>query len=257
MPIIKFEANIPQTLAFTYDTGKATEGQYGEQFFRKTKDGDSVYLAPIVEDRLKEMGYKAGKTVVICKRVSGKSTHWSVGYPGDAQEYDPERPLQSQAVRATPVNPSAPAPNTTRTNGASSGLGTANTVMQNCLRAAVDLAIWTHDYAKSKGHLLPLEFPAVKEIANTLFIQHSKAGNIRAMHDYREMEQQPNTDSQFRQAGSQSAADAVAQRKIAEQHAEMKERSRSDADEGPPPAWVDDVIASEDLSFLGETRRGI
>jgi hypothetical protein len=48
--------------------------------------------------------------------------------------------------------------------------------------------------------------------------------------------------------GGRAAAQAVAARKIAEF------RSR---DEGPPPVWVDEFIKSEDLSFLGESRRAI
>jgi hypothetical protein len=90
------------------------------------------------------------------------------------------------------------------------------------------------------------EFAAVKEMANTLFIQHSKAGNIRAMHDNQEHlahVTRQNGDVDFAKEGSQQAADAVAKRKLTEMQAPT-----DNWDPGPPPEWLKD----EDLSFLGE-----
>ena len=106
MAIIKFEPNVPVTLAFTYDTGKDYEGQYGPQVFRKTMDGDSVYLSPFVEEELVKMRYKAKTEVVITKCVNGKKTTWDVCRLGE----QPERPLagQPQRVNRSQVPPHQP-----------------------------------------------------------------------------------------------------------------------------------------------------
>jgi hypothetical protein len=256
MAVLKFEPNIPQTLAFTYAKGKESpsqqytnfDGSPVMQWFRKTKAGDSVYLSPYVEQELIAMDYRAGEPVVICKRVQGKSTKWEVHRPDHidnaaSQQREAQRNTQSSAAR--PVDVAPPMRSNPPVNGAS--VGTAATVMQNCLKTAVDMALWTVQYAKSKDMLLTPEFAAIKEIANTLFIQHSKAGNIRAMHDNQEhlAHVTRNGDADFSREGSQQAADAVAKRKLAE----MRDPAdQGNWDPGPPPEWLKD----EDLSFLGE-----
>ncbi len=249
MAVLKFDANIPWTGAFTYAAGKESPSQQFTnpdgtpviQWFRKTKDGDSVYLSPYVEQELIAMDYRAGEHVTICKRVQGNTTRWEVYRPGES----PERPLAGQPIAqrapARPVNVAQPPRSTTPATVTPTG--TAATIMQNCLKTAVDQALWTVEYAKSKGLLLTPEFAAIKEMANTLFIQHSKAGNIRAMHDYAEMR---GTDADFAKQGSQAAADAVAQRKIAETRAD-------DAPLPEPTEWLKD----ENLDFLGDTQRAV
>ena len=227
MAIIKFEANEPLTLAFTYAKGKEEpDGKYGPEFYRKTVDGDTVYLKPFVEEKLVEMGYRAKQRVTICKRMQGNKTRWEVTDAAAA----PERPLAGQPRRSP-----APAP-TESTRGV---IGSAETVMRNCLRTAVDLGLETVEYAKSKGHPLALEFPAIKEIAVTLYIQHSKGGNIRAMNDYRDMPHA--SDQDFAKAGSQAAANAVAQRKL-------EEFQDSFGDDGPPPPDDEDWPPPDDAS---------
>lgn len=245
MAVIKFEPNIPQTMAFTYAKGKESPSQTYKnndgtpvvQWFRKTKAGDSVYLSAFVEDELVGMDYRAGEPVTICKRVQGKTTRWEVFRPGEA----PERPLAGQpsssgsGARATynaaPGRPVA-VPQMTGTPQ-----GTISAIMRNFLKEAVDLTKFTVDYATSQGFPLPADMlEVVQKIAVSLYIQHGKEGNIRRMHDYAEMR---GADTDFARAGSQQAADAVAQRKIAEA--------------GPPPAWLE----GEDLSFLGDTQRAV
>lgn len=252
MAVLKFEPNIPQTLAFTYAKGKESpsqqytnpDGSPVMQWFRKTNAGDSVYLSPYVEQELIAIDYRAGEPVVICKRVQGKSTKWEVHRPDFIDRAAEQARPNAQPSPARPVNVAPRTRSTPPANGASAG--TAATVMQNCLKIAVDQALWTVEYAKSKGLLLVPEFAAVKEMANTLFIQHSKAGNIRAMHDNQEHlahVTRQNGDVDFAKEGSQQAADAVAKRKLAEMQAPT-----DNWDPGPPPEWLKD----EDLSFLGE-----
>jgi hypothetical protein len=253
MAVIKFEPNVPQTMAFTYSTGKESpsqqftnsDGSPVVQWFRKTKAGDSVYLSGFVENELVAMNYRAGEPVTICKRVQGKTTHYEVSRPGESSE----RPLAGQ--------PAPPAP---RVAPPPARMGTPTTVMQNCLRTAVDLAIDALEYAKGKGHPIVLEFEPIQRIAVSLYIDNSKGAHIRQMHDLQQERAIPlggqhaqngsnaefaragmdyvDYNRGFAKAGTQTAAEAVARRKIAEF-----------ADGSPipeEPAW-----ANEDLSFLG------
>ena len=172
MAILKFEDNVPVVLAFTYDTGIEEDGNYGPQVKRRTTDGDLVYLPPIVEKQLLAMSYKRNRQVRICKSKttapnSKSRVTWSAEWPQQATE----RPLAGQPE---PKINGAPAP-------AMSNASAAN-VMQFCLKTSIDLALWAVQYAKAKEMLLVPEFAAIKEMANTLFIQHSKGVNIATMH---------------------------------------------------------------------------
>lgn len=235
MAIVKFGPNIPVRMAFTYDTGKSTEGTYGEQFFRKTIEGDSVYLTPFVERRLIDMRYRAKEEVVICKCVNGKTISWDVARVGeDSQE------TQARADNTRRANtPPAPTRSAAPSNGTAARLGTPTTVMQNCLRTAVDLAIDALEYAKGKNHVFVLEFETIQRIAVSLYIDNSKGAHIRQMHDL-QTERNTGSDAEFAKAGSQVAADAVAKRKLAEMALPEE------------PEWVKAQLAGEDLSFLGE-----
>ena len=88
--IIRFETNVPQTIRLKYAEGREVEGQFGAQFLHSVLPEGQVYFAPIVEDKLRELGVKDGETVEVCKRevrVDGKKrTEWQVsrvgGQPG-------------------------------------------------------------------------------------------------------------------------------------------------------------------------------
>lgn len=185
---VNFDPNQPVQVAFTYAKGMEKEGQYGTWFYRKTVDGRPVKVPPIVEDKLKELGYKAKEQVVIEKCVQGKQTRWDVHRPGENGERrsEAERPLAGQ-----PVKQSAAPASTVRKEGSESAgipVGTLVTAYRNFLRQAIDLAIDATEYAKQKGYPLAFGAGEVQDLATSLYIQFSKEGNIRRMHDFREME---------------------------------------------------------------------
>ena len=228
--IIKFEPNQPRVLAFTYDKGKPVEGNYGEQFMRRTVEGDSVFLAPIVEQKLCELRYKAKEQVVIEKRVEGKQTRWDVRRQGENSERrteEAERPLAGQPARQT--EPIARQP-----------LGSLAAAYRNFLREAVDLAIFATEYAKSKGFPLAFSAGEVQDLATSLYIQYGKEGNIRKMHDYQEMREE------------------VA--RVAHEprdHARAKPSGLSPEVSQPlpeEPEWVKEIIQNEDLGYMGDQR---
>lgn len=66
--IVRFETNVPQTIRLKYAEGREVEGQFGAQFLHSVLPEGQVYFAPIVEDKLRELGVKDGETVEVCKR---------------------------------------------------------------------------------------------------------------------------------------------------------------------------------------------
>lgn len=236
--IIKFEPNQPRVLAFTYDKGKSVEGNYGEQFMRRTVEGDSVFLAPIVEQKLCELGYKAKEQVVIEKCVEGKQTRWNVRRQGGNSERrteEAERPLAGQPMRQT--EPIARQP-----------LGSLAAAYRNFLREAVDLAIFATEYAKSKGFPLVFSAGEVQDLATSLYIQYGKEGNIRKMHDYQEMREEV--------AYARGAYEP-------RDHARAKPSGLSPEESQPlpeeteipeEPEWVKEIIQNEDLGYMGNQR---
>lgn len=108
--IIKFQTNIPEEMAFTYEDGRETEGRFGTQYYRQTTDGRVVYLQPFVEQRLLEMEIKPGERVQIGKMevTEGrkKGIRWEIKRvdPPSDQTSDPAQPSHlAKNVPAAPV----------------------------------------------------------------------------------------------------------------------------------------------------------
>ncbi len=97
--IVRFEANIPRRLILRCAAGKQVEGQFGTQFLHQLADGNRVYLSPVAELQLAELGVRDGEPVEICKRESWienrRQIEWQVA------KVQPEQPGS---------NPTAPEP---------------------------------------------------------------------------------------------------------------------------------------------------
>lgn len=174
MAILKFEANIPRTLAFTYASGLEQEDKgYGVQFLRKTAAGDIVYLTPYLETKLIEMGIRANQSVAICKRMKGKKVEWEVSHTDEAAE----RPLAGQ-----PKPNGAPVP---AANGRVPHF--MSEVLINCAKAAIDTALEANAYAGKLGYPLAFKEEDIRAWTATLYIQHAKQSNISTMHRHEEI----------------------------------------------------------------------
>jgi len=165
---IKFDDNVPLTLAFTYDAGKEVEGNYGPQFMRKTQDGDTVYLEPIVEKQLIAMNYKRGQSVRIVKSATGRGKDKRVAWSAEWPAQSTERPLAGQPAAAT--------------NGSAKVPHFMAEVLINCAKAAIDTALSANAYAAKLGYPLAFKEEDIRAWTSTLYIQHSKQSNISTMH---------------------------------------------------------------------------
>jgi hypothetical protein len=164
---LRFEDNVPITVAFTYDIGKETEGHYGPQYVRRTQEGDTVYLEPILEKQLIAMNYKRGQLVRLIKSATGsgkdKRVTWSAEWPAKSAE----RPLAGQ--------PAAPAGNGRAPHYMAD-------VLISCAKAAIDTAREANAYAQKLGYPLALDEDHISAWTSTLYIQISKQANIGMMH---------------------------------------------------------------------------
>jgi hypothetical protein len=107
--IVKFQTNIPEELAFTYEDGREVEGRFGTQYFRQTTDGRGVYLQPFVEKRLLELEIKPGQRVSICKAETKdgrkKGIRWDikrVDPPAETAPASPGKPGQPAKITPAP-----------------------------------------------------------------------------------------------------------------------------------------------------------
>jgi hypothetical protein len=183
MAILKFEPNVPITVAFTYDTGKSVDGQYGEQFMRKTTTGDTAYMAPILEQQLVAMGYKKGQSVTLCKSVSGKRTTWSAEWP----EQPKQQPLAGHRANAGHQRPTEP-------------LAISAALIQ-CAKAAIDAVVAASEYAKSKGQPMVLGIDQVQSWTATLYIQHARDLNSNLTREAPKLDYEAN-DSEYAEPAS-------------------------------------------------------
>ncbi len=192
---IRFETNIPQEMAFTYAAGKEVEGRYGAQFLRGTTDGRVVYLPPIVETKLLNLGVGPGELVEVCKREQKvgqkRNIVWEVKRVDAAGD-----PSQATGNGATPTK-NSPSPAATESSAPKSSAVQAQPTMPEyqpgqtqfsrilaaCAIAAIDAAITAEQYAASKNFPLKFREDQVQALTSTLYIQHSKQSNIALMHD--------------------------------------------------------------------------
>ena len=65
--IVRFETNVPVSLALRYDEGRAVEGKYGDQVMFSVDGGGIFYVDPPVAQRIKDMGIKRFEPFTICK----------------------------------------------------------------------------------------------------------------------------------------------------------------------------------------------
>jgi len=85
--IVRFEPNISQRVTLKFASGKEVQGQFGTQFLHQLADGNRVYLSPVAEQQLADLGVRDGEPVEICKRET-----WN----GD------RRQIEWQVVRVQP-----------------------------------------------------------------------------------------------------------------------------------------------------------
>ncbi len=205
MSVLRFQTNVPVEVALAYSDGKEVEGQYGPQLMfslAEAPNGEkTMYVPPIVAERLKELHVDRGQRVQICKAEvkSGnrRSIEWQVTrIDPDPRWQNPPRPEPAAPPPAMVVGAAVPIRSTgsdpgngqssTPANGNShppvNGHATANGVpywdpkakLLRCYDEAIDVLVLARDHAAGKG--LPVQFTGedLRQVAATLYIDAGK-----------------------------------------------------------------------------------
>jgi hypothetical protein len=190
--IIRFSTNVPEEVALRFPTGKEVEGRYGMQIMYSLADERTMYVPPIVADRIRELQIRPGERFNLCKRekAKGKGIEWVIervdppGVPG--------APIAPAPPASAPRNGRTPSTANTTQNGqpnhngncpapASNGnvmaelIRTNTAIATGVLCAAIDALMNAERYAASKGIKYGFNEEDVRALANTLFIQASRS----------------------------------------------------------------------------------
>ena len=194
--IIRFTTNRPVEVAFRRGGAKRVSGYYGPQMMYTLTDERVMYVPLIVADRIQELGIGYGEPFEICKAEvrdgNRRSVEWRVSRA--------EQPQESVASLNTPAAVSIVSKVQDGPNGNSNGhsnrtprfevawdgtllpvpvTGTAVTVMETALNAAVDIAQRVEHRAAVNRGGLQFTSDDIRAIGLTMFIQAMRDGGVR------------------------------------------------------------------------------
>ena len=99
--MVRFIANVPMEVALQSVDGVRVEGRYGDRVKYTLTDDRTMYVAPIVAERIRELEIQPGEVFQVCKRQAKKGNrktiYWAVER-GDA-ETQLERDLRDSLER--------------------------------------------------------------------------------------------------------------------------------------------------------------
>jgi len=111
--MVRFAANLPVEIALQCVDGIRVEGRYGDRVKYTLTDDRTMYVDPLVAERIKELAIQPGELFQVCKRQekkgNRKTIHWVVERNGES-ETQLERDLRASIDRAKAPETAPPAP---------------------------------------------------------------------------------------------------------------------------------------------------
>lgn len=152
MAILKFEPDVPMSIALKFDAGKEVTGQYGPQIMYSLVNGSVAYVPPAVEEQRKALGIQKGQPFIVCKsKVEGK-IRWTV---------------TRQAQTSLPA-PSGTVPVKLEYGSA----------LTQCLVTATEAARKAEEHAAAQSNPVRFTSQDIQGLASTLFIQAAREGAV-------------------------------------------------------------------------------
>ncbi|HSW51442.1 MAG TPA: hypothetical protein VLH09_14750 [Bryobacteraceae bacterium] len=103
---VQFQTNIPVEVALAYDGGKQVEGNFGPQFMfslAEAPNGETtMYVPPIVADKLAELQVGKGQRVAICKAEVKQGNRRSIQWQVTRVDPDPRWQEEARPQSAPP-----------------------------------------------------------------------------------------------------------------------------------------------------------
>jgi hypothetical protein len=211
METIKFQTNIPETIALAFAVGKPVSSQFGgDQVMFSLDDGRRMYVSPFVAEKIYAAGISAHTTFTMCKREVSHGNRRSIEFEIGTHNEAAGAPVKASPATAAPVASSAPvstkATTANPTNGANGNTYTdspaavvgravpvnapaaaipALTLDSNLVdlmsahMAAIDVAAMAEKYAAEKGLAIRYTSEDVRAMAATIYIAAQKGGGAR------------------------------------------------------------------------------
>ena len=100
--MVRFAANVPIEIALQCVDGVRVEGRYGDRVKYTLTDDRTMYVAPFVAERIKELEIQPGEVFQVCKlqakKGNSRTIHWAVERNGE-EETQLERDLRESLAR--------------------------------------------------------------------------------------------------------------------------------------------------------------
>lgn len=173
---IKFEPNVPVTVALQYADGREVTSQLtGEtQVMFSTVDGRRIYATPTLAAKIRETGVQPNEPVRVCKRTEGRTMRWEVQRIGDPPRSTAPAPEPPPSAPWPAEFESAPAPRHQQQQAGA--LSPMARMVASAFGAAFDGLTEMQGYAARKGQTFRFSEEDIRATANTILIQTWKHG---------------------------------------------------------------------------------
>lgn len=173
---IKFEPNVPITLALQYADGReVTSSLTGEpQVMFTCADGRRIYATPTLAAKIRETGVQPNEPLRVCKRTDGRMTRWEVQRIGDPVRTT--TPTSPEPPASAPWPAEFDAPPTRHQQAQHGALSPMARMVATAFGAAFDGLQEMQGYAARKGQTFRFSEEDVRATANTILIQTWKHG---------------------------------------------------------------------------------
>ncbi len=173
---LRFQTNVPETIALAFDEGKPVQGRFGDQIFYTLVDDRVAYVPLIVDAKRRELGIRRNEEFTVCKREVAEGTRRGVRWEVERLQTDePEAATSSPEPAASAHQSSCEPPQRTTPPAALAPLlpDRPRTKLEEALRTVVHAIHFSRQYAKEIGFEMPV-FTAedIRTMANTLMIQN-------------------------------------------------------------------------------------
>lgn len=174
---IKFEPNVPVTLALQYADGREVTSQLtGEaQVMFTVTDGRRLYATPTLAAKIRETGVQPNEPLRVTKRTEGRTTRWEVQRVGDPPRATTPVPAPPDAA-PWPAVFDAPPSRQAQQQQASGGLSPMARMVASAFGAAFDGLTEMQGYAARKGQTFRFSEEDIRATANTILIQTWRHG---------------------------------------------------------------------------------
>ena len=169
--IVRFEPNVPQTLALKFSDGKEVDGPYRPQMFYSTTDGRTFYLDLPVAQQLTKTGIRAGQPFTICRKSrpgGAKGFDWEIRPEEGARPAEATPPAATAQVQ---VQHHATQPQPSHSTEANSPESPIAQKLMGAIHAALDAARESEVYAARFGRAIAFSEESIRAFAITAFLQ--------------------------------------------------------------------------------------